>query len=298
MFDPCFCTKCRCLLSHLNLLQAMVEKTYNSLVNISLNMHGARAVQAKQQGSSGSLRGQLRNFRGQHRKACRILMKCGKTRTGIPARDFFHMLPSVTGVSWSFSGCKWTIKDCGAMEFYVLLDLPHVRMCQKLIDVVRLVPTCMRRLVVELAWFGTVEGLLMQQIWANDDASRKPLQGWYFARESQATLKIAKSTEFYSRQAALDQAVVPLTKDKFKIGRWGAWLMGYPWNGAPTFWWFHVFFVVMRTELQRQLIQWTFPQGPQWQPRGPEMFGGAEPGRTWKKTSPGRGIGETTSIVF
>lgn len=149
-----FCTKCRCLLSHLNVLQAMVEKTYNSLVNISLNMHGARAVQAKQQGSSGSLRGQVRNFRGQHRKACGILMKCGKTRRGYPHRDFFH-----------------TIKDCGAMEFYVLLDLPHVRMCQKLIDVVRLVPTCMRRLVVELAWFGTVEGL------ANDDASRKPLQG-------------------------------------------------------------------------------------------------------------------------
>lgn len=167
-----FCTKCRCLLSHLNVLQAMVEKTYNSLVNISLNMHGARAVQAKQQGSSGSLRGQVRNLRGQHRKACRILMKCGKTRRGYPHRDFFHMVPSVTGVSWSFSGCKWTIKDCGAMEFYVLLDLPHVRMCQKLIDVVRLVPTCMRRLVVELAWFGTVEGL------ANDDASRKPLQGW------------------------------------------------------------------------------------------------------------------------
>ena len=115
------------------------------------------------------------------------------------------------------------------------LDLPHVRMCQKLIDVVRLVPTCMRRLVVELAWFGTVEGLLMQQIWANDNASRKPLQGWFRmsdleirmrgilpGRAKRPSKSPIKSTEFYLRQAALDQAVVPLTKDKFKIGRWGA----------------------------------------------------------------------------
>lgn len=41
--------------------------------------------------------------------------------------------------------------------------------------------------------------------------------------------------------------------------------------------------------MQRQLIQWPFPQGPQWQPRGPEMFGGAEPRR---------GIGEATSMVL
>ena len=68
-------------------VQAMVEKTYNSLVNISLNMHGARAVQAKHRGSGRVTHGTITSyyviFGGQHRIALcggGVILEAEKTR--------------------------------------------------------------------------------------------------------------------------------------------------------------------------------------------------------------------------
>ena len=65
-------------------VQAMVEKTYNSLVNISLNMHGARAVQAKHQGSGRVTHGTIIYviFGGQHIALCGggMILEAEKTR--------------------------------------------------------------------------------------------------------------------------------------------------------------------------------------------------------------------------